>query len=146
MEIKLTKNQYGNLMRLVYLGNWLVNAFRMEHEIIKKYNDIEQYIFSFAKEAGLNKYIEYIEKYGKFFPTRELEEDEEIMELIDEYENEIFWDELINRLALRDLINKYGEDTIEKMSFEDRIKKKSPFIDKYEREFEENGIKNFMIK
>ena len=146
MEIKVTKKQYKDLMRLVYIGNWLVNAFRMEHEHIKKYNDIEQYIFSFAQEAGLKKYIEYVEKYGKFFPTRELEEDEEIIELIDEYENEIFWDELINRSALRDLINKYGEDTIKKMSLEERIKKKSPFIEKYEREFEENGIKNLIIK
>jgi len=28
MEIKLTKEQYENLLRLVYLGNWMINAIR----------------------------------------------------------------------------------------------------------------------
>ena len=28
MEIKLTKEQYENLIKLVYLGNWMINAIR----------------------------------------------------------------------------------------------------------------------
>ena len=30
MEIKFTKEQYENLMKLVYLGNWMINAIRTD--------------------------------------------------------------------------------------------------------------------
>jgi hypothetical protein len=28
MEIKLTNEQYENLLKIVYLGNWIANAIR----------------------------------------------------------------------------------------------------------------------
>lgn len=146
MKIELTKKQFENLLKLVYLGNWLTNAIRIENERIKKYDDIEQYIFSFAKEAGLEKYIEYVEDYDKFFPTKKLEENPEIMGLIDEYGEENFWDELIDKLSIRDFLEKYSETTIEKMEPIERMKKISACAQKYEEEFAKNGIENLVIK
>jgi len=44
MEIKLTKEQYKNLIMLVYLGNWMINAIRSGAKgdpQIEEYNEIE---------------------------------------------------------------------------------------------------------
>ena len=73
MDIKLTKDQYENLIKLVYLGNWMINGIRLHDEQVEKYEKIEQYIFSFAKDAEMEKYIEYDGKSKKFFPTGEFE-------------------------------------------------------------------------
>ncbi|MEA2005081.1 MAG: hypothetical protein U9O50_02260 [Acidobacteriota bacterium] len=58
----------------------------------------------------------------------------------------MFWDELIDRFAKRDFINKYGQEAIRKMDLEERFGKLQPFINKYEREFEKYGIENLIIK
>jgi hypothetical protein len=148
MEIKLTNEQYENLLKIVYLGNWMINAIRSGNEgdeQIEKYNEIEQHIFSFAKDAGLEKYIEFDEKYNQFFPTVELEEDSEIQKYLEDYNDEIFWQELADKLGTRDFIRKYGIEAIEKMDPEERFLKHQEFIIKYEEEFEKNGIENLEI-
>jgi len=43
MKIELTKEQYKNLIKLVYLGNWIVNSIRSGEEDdkrIEKYENI----------------------------------------------------------------------------------------------------------
>ncbi len=145
IKIEFTKAQYENLIKLVYLGNWMINAIRTD-DIVKKYDDVEQHIYSFAKDVGLDKYIEFDSKFNKFFPTKELEEDEEMEKYREEYDDEIFWDEITDRLARRDLIRKYGENAIKKMTWKERSEKEYPFIEKYEKEFAKYGIENLEIK
>lgn len=145
MEIKLTKEQYENLLKIVYLGNWMINAIRLEDEQIKKYDQVEQYIFSFAKDVGLEKYIEFDKKYNQFFPTREFEENPEMEQYRVEYDNEVFWQELADRLGTRDFIKEYGQEGIEKMDQKERFLKREEFIIKYEEEFEKNDIKNLEL-
>jgi|UniRef100_A0A7C6E9Y0 hypothetical protein len=140
MEIKLTKKQYENLLRLVYLGNWVINSIRPPDELIEKYEELEQYIFSLAESAGLGKYVVFAKEDNRFYPTPELEEDPELCQYLEEYDTRTFWDELIYRLARRDLIRHYGIDEIKKMDPKERIVKESRFIEKYAQEFEKHGI------
>lgn len=49
-------------------------------------------------------------------------------------------------MAERDMIEKYGEDAVRKMEFEERINKEQPFLDMYGKEFEENGLKKSEAK
>ena len=146
MDIKLTKDQYENLVKLVYLGNWMINGIRLHNEQVKKYEELEQYIFSFAKDGEMEKYIEYDTNSKKFFPTKELEMESDIENYRQEYEDEVFWEELADRLARRDFIRKYGEDSIKKMDRKERFEKEEPFVEKYEEEFEKYGIERIDIK
>lgn len=149
MKIELTKEQYENLIKLVYLGNWMINAIRSGTEDeprIEKYDELEQYIFSFAKEAGLEKYIEFDEKYNQFFPTREFEESAELEQYMEDYDDEVFWQELSDRLGIRDFTRKYSADDIKKMDQKETFLKKQEFIIKYEEEFYKYGIDRLGIK
>ena len=145
MKINFTKKQYEDLVKLIHLGTWMINAHRTD-DIVEKYEDLEQYILSFYKDFGIEKFIEFDKELNKFFPTREFEEDTDVEQYIDEYNNDIFWEELIDRLARRDFIREYGEDKVLKMTWEERFEKEQPFIDKYDEEFEKNGIENLDIK
>lgn len=142
MEIKLTEEQYKTLVEMLYLGEWMINACRSPKETIKKYQDLEQHVYSFAKAGGLERYIEYDEESKKYFPTKELEMESEAEEYRLEFENETFWDELIERLSLRDLISQLGEETVEKLDGVKRYKRQSVFINKYNKEFAKHGIEN----
>lgn len=145
IEIKLSKAKYEDLVKLVYLGNWMINAIRIDDKI-EKYDRIEQYVYSFTKDASLENLIEFDSELNKFFPTKEFEEDSDAERFRSEYDNEIFWEELIDSLARRDFINEYGEGAIRKMTWQERLEKEHPFIEKYEKEFEKHGIENLEIK
>ena len=146
MKINFTKKQFEDLMKIVYLGNWMANAHRTDDRI-EKYNEIQDYIFSFAKDFGFEEYSDDdAVGDGKFYPTRTFEEDADINKLHDEYDEETFWDEIIDRLGHRDSIKKYGVDKIKKMSREERFDKLCKCEEKYAEEVEENGVERLEIK
>lgn len=144
--IEFTKEQYESLMKQLYLGNWMINAFRMSDEIIKRHDDLEGYIMSFAKDFGLEKYIDYDKGKNKYYPSLKFEEDKEINGYINDYNENAFWDELERSLAARDLYKEYDESEIKRMTFEERFKKMSCYEEKYEKEFELHGVENVEIK
>ena len=144
MKINITNKQYKSLMKLAYLGNWLANASRGADETIAEFEDITQYVFSFVREYHLESWVERHDESDKWFPTKELEE--RLSPLIDEYNEDNFWEDLVFDLARRDLIDRYGEDEVEKMDLKELITREQPFLDKYEQEFSKNGIRNLRIE
>lgn len=149
-KIELTKEQFEALLKLVYLGNWLANANRdgsNENPHLEEYEKIENYIFSFAEQFGLDEYVDEEEaEKGKFYPTRLFEEETDVQKLIEEYDEETFWDELIDRLGDRDFFRHYSKDEIQKMTRDERFEKLYEFIDKWADEINEHGIERLDTK
>lgn len=144
MKINFTKKQYEDLIKLLHLGNWMINAHRTD-DYVEHYEDLEQYILSFYKDFGMEKHVEYDKEFNEYFPTREFEEDTDVDQYKEEYNDCTFWDELIDRLARRDLIKEYGEAAVLSMTMEEIIEKEQPFIQIYEDEFEMYGVDNLEI-
>ena len=149
-EIELTKDQLLALLKAVYLGNWMANAHRdgsQEYPHREDYEAIEDYIFSYAKQFGFDKYVDDEDAAeGRFYPTRDFEERTDVAELHDEYDEESFWDELIDRLGERDFHRHYSQDEIKKMNRDERFARLNEFIDKWTDEINENGIERMEIK
>lgn len=147
MKINFTKKQYENLLKIVYLGNWMANAIHDRSEedpIDKDLEEIENYIFSFAKDFGLDNYVEYDEGHKKYFPTNDF--DELAHKYIEEYDDDAFWEELSGRLGERDFLEKYPKEEIEKMDKEDHFLKEMDCQIYWEEEFEKNGLKKIGIR
>lgn len=142
MEIDFTREQFEKLLDLTYLGNWAVNSYRIDDRI-EEYEDLTEYLLSFAIAFGFKEKIDFDEGEGRYFPSRRFEEKN--LEFIEEYEEESFWDNLILRLAERDIIREYGEDAVNSMDWEEREKKKAPYLRKYQKEIDENGIENLEV-
>lgn len=150
MDIEFSREQFFVLLKTVYLGNWMINANRdggAEDPHKKEYEEIEDYVFSFAKRFGLDEYVDDEDaKNGKFFPTRKFEEETDVHELHEEYDEETFWDELIDRLGDRDFHKNFSKEEILKMNQDERFEKLYEFIDKWADEISENGIEKLEIK
>jgi len=144
MKIELTRKQYEALIKLIYLGEWVINAYRTDDRL-REFEEVEQHILSFYEEFGMERNICFDKELKRFFMTREFEAESHVHDYIDEYNENTFWDELIFRLARRDLIERYGEEAIKNMDLEEMMQKEGVFIDEYEEEFERNGIKNLVI-
>ena len=142
MEIKFTRDQYAQLMRLVYLGNWVVNGFHSE-DIDEESDALEDYVYSKARDCGLEKTTYYDEEQNAWYPKSSTE-DEWLADL-DEYKNDAFWVELEYRLADRDLVSRYGEKAVDGMSSDERQDEERKLVDQYYEEFQKNGLKNLVL-
>ena len=88
----------------------------------------------------------YDEQMGKYFPTREHDENSPVRPFIEEFEENTFWDELADRLADRDMLRKIGEKKLLSMTREQRFEAHFDFEGRYQQEFEKHGIGRLEIK
>ena len=148
MKIDLTRKEYRDLLDMLYIAEWILNAHRVgEDPRTKRYSKLEQKFYAFAKAMKFENLIEYAPEFKKYFPTKEYEETSSSHPFIDEFENESFWDELTNRLSARDLAKKLGGfDKIDELSFEERITRLGELEEFYRDEFEQNGLENLQLR
>lgn len=143
INIEFSEDQYKTLLKLSYLGNWMINSFQTDDNE-DDCDALESYIFSFADEVGLEQYVDTENGNQRSYPSSELEDELNIY--IDRYNDDVFWDELVERLAWRDFTKRYREEEIKKMTHSERLHNINPLIKKYSDEFSESGIDNIILK
>jgi hypothetical protein len=145
VKIPFSRKQYEYLLKVLYLGNWMINAHRTDKGVVE-YRSLENHIYSFCRGFGMEHLVEYDEEMKEYFPSRQLEESPDVERFREEYDNETFWGELIERLARRDLIEMYGEEEAGRMALEEIMEREQPLLDRYEMEFSEHGVDNLEIR
>ena len=148
MKINFTKKEYLLLLDVLYMADWVLNAHREadEKEDTREYEKLEQKILSYAKKMGMEKYVDFDPEYNMYFHSRFFEETRRAQEFIDEFENDCFWEELINRLTKRDFLKSFSEKEIKEMDPYTRFERLLELSEKYSDEFEKNGLKNILVK
>lgn len=144
VKIEFTEKQFKALLKLSYLGNYMINGIRTKPNRLKEFDELAERIYSFAHKAGCSEYIEYDKEDKTSRPDAKLEE--EVDDLIEDYDDNVFWEELILRLSQRDLRREYGKEAVEKMELRERLQKQTELEKVYLEEFEENGIENLELR
>lgn len=127
------------------MGNWMANASRTE-DMIQEYEDIQAYVLSHAKDFDLAHFVtEGSEINGVSVPSQKLETDEDIEKMITEYDEEVFWEEMIERMTIKEIFGLMSEDEIEGMQEEEFIELYETVREKYEEEFDDNGLVNLEV-
>jgi len=136
--ISLTDEQYKHLVKLAFIGEWILNAQNVGIEF-KEEAQVVQYLYSNSKNFGLTNW------FNSMHDEWELKEDFVfgITPVIDEYCDNEFWPILIEKLVDRDLktaiaLNKISNEE----DFEYFIENQR---EKYIKEFEANEIDNLQI-
>jgi len=135
-KIELTNEQYIALIKLVYLGHWMATSIYEDHD--EELDSLENYLYSFYKNFDMDEWIEFSAKMGSFFPTPEF--DESMGEFVDNYDDFVFWKQLAERMARRDLENELGVEKVEAFDYTELMAHMEPIIDKYTAEFMDNGV------
>ncbi|SHI56314.1 hypothetical protein [Desulfofundulus thermosubterraneus] len=146
VKINLNREEYELLIEIFYIADWVLNAYKTtEDDEIDRYRDLEQKILSRAKEFGLQNIVEWDPSMRVYQYTREFEENNPAMEFIEDFEEDTFWDELVERLSMRDLVEEYGEESVMEMDVFTRLEKLDKYRVKYLEEFEKNGLQNVQV-
>ncbi len=146
ITLEFTNQQFADLVRCVYLAHWMINGIRPEDDKIKRYEDLEQYLYALCSKFGHTDLIEFVKSQNKFFFKDEFSESNEADGYRREYDDEMFWTELIQRLTTRDIIEQNGLESIATLSSREEVEKRQPLLRRYIDEFEQNGVQNLTLK
>lgn len=136
INISLSGEQLTALAKLVYMGEWMLNSHR--DVPLAEFNDATQIIYAEAKSAGMESLVGFDDLAMEFSPTQEF--DAEMYPYIEEYDDDMFWEEFIDRMALRDMLKTYTMEQLATMSIEERMRVRQPFIAHYEDVFDRLGM------
>ena len=136
-EIKLSSEQLVSLLKIIYSGEWLINAHR--NKPIKEFEEISDLFFSLAKDLD-----NISDKDSPEYPTNDFENGE-VRDFINEYDNNTFWDELIGHLVNQKFYSDYSTNQIKKMSRMKRFKILCELEDKFTQHIEKNGLSQIVL-
>ena len=128
---------------MLYLADWVMNSHSVE-TVWKEHDKLRKKILSHYQEMGAEDMIEYSEENNDYYEP--IEFDDYIHEkFIKAYDEETFWEELIDQLTKRDAIANIGAEKLQAMENEERFVKLGEISDHYGREFELHGLNRVKI-
>lgn len=146
MKMDITKKEYRLLIEMLYLADWMMHSHAVgEEQLHHEHDALRKKLLSHYKEMEAADIIEYSEKLDDYYENSDY--DEYIhAKFIAPYDNENFWNELIDRLAERDVINAIGIEKLKSMEGMERVMKIEEIRKKYSNEFEECGLKHVTVQ
>jgi hypothetical protein len=148
MKVSFTAKEYRQLLELVHLGMWAVTAYQGEDTAAaRRYFDLDQQLLDLATEMGCADFVEKRED-GTLQPSPKLSEDERIRDIQGEFQNDVFWHELVSRLSDRDLSGERAHRVLDTPgvepppSSEEQLKK---LEERYWAEFEKNDLASVVV-
>ena len=146
MKILFTKSEYRTLLDMIYIAEWVLTAYDEEPDETKeKYHHLAQKIYSHAKEMGWESLVDVSAADNLYLPNRTYEDKSGVHELIEQYEADSFWDQLVDRLTERDVEIKSGVANQQKLSDAAYVALADPITEAYEREFAAYGIERLIV-
>jgi hypothetical protein len=142
ITLELSGKQYNDLVKLVFLGS-MVTEEVTEDESLAGFTALQQKVYAASGPGKENLYISYDSKEDEYFLAEDLEN--ELMDLIEEYDESRFWETLVMRLTLRDLQKKFSEKELQEMPDEKGNKEMEIIHNYYINEFDDHDLDNLKV-
>ena len=134
----------ARILELAYLGLWVAGA-RPEDPAAapERYAELAQKLFELATPFGCADLVE-ADAGGGLRPAEKLTEGP-VREKIDQFLDDTFWTELVQRLAERDLRAELGATKLADELTEGEAARLTALEDRYWREFEQAGVDHLVV-
>jgi hypothetical protein len=139
LNITLTPQQYQKLVELTYLGEWVINA----HHDTEYQDDQATDALRALLAAHPLPEVTHDDETGQYYMSTAWSERLYDTYILD-YDDHVFWDELTERLAQRDLARSRGVSP-DDITRDDDLPELRPLEDHYREELEEHGIERLDI-
>ncbi|MDB5178668.1 MAG: hypothetical protein JWN01_611 [Patescibacteria group bacterium] len=140
MNVQLTSDEYRKLIELAYLGEWMINAHHDPDFQDEAAGKVLQHLLSAHPVEGATRDDETGEYLMDTEWTERLYDD-----YVVDYDDHVFWDELIERLAQRDLAKDRGV-ALDDIDRDDDLFELRPLEDRYRDELEEHGLDRLDVR
>ena len=142
-----TPKEYARLLELAHLGMQVIAAHQgYDTPAARRYEEIEQKLFDLATPLGCADLVT-VGSDGRLAPSEKILEDERLAKIIGDHNNDVFWHELVARLADRDLATEQARQSLGGKGGPpiDADARVSEIEDAYWEEFEKNDLANVIL-
>ncbi len=144
MEFKLTKKELETLVELAVMSDWVMTSNDAEEDNRKTpYVKLLKKIYKFAHENGCEKQIHFQEDTKDYYPDHDWEEEAQATKFIQEFEENTFWDELLDRLSKEAMEKRFQNDLPK--DFDEQFEAYAEIYGQFEEEFESYGLNRLQI-
>jgi hypothetical protein len=149
MKIDLKEEEYRSLVDLLSLAGCMLEGYGRGNDSKKSACfELEQKLMSLAEDAGCQDLIERDVETGTYLRKWSRHRKENAVEWLYQYNDDVFWEELIVRMAERDL---QSLRAVEEGAGDAPRQKEKPSrlveLEKhYEKEFVANGLDNLVLR
>jgi hypothetical protein len=140
LNLTLTPDQYRKLIELAYLGEWVINA---QHDTEYQDDEASEVLQHLLATHPLPQ-VTHDDETGQYYMDSDWVERLYDTYILD-YDDHVFWDELTERLAQRDLARQRGVSP-DDVNRDDDLLELRPLEEHYRQELEENGIERLEVK
>jgi hypothetical protein len=150
MKVTFTAKEYARVLELVHLGLHVVTGYQgKETAAAQRYAETVQKLLELATPLGCADLVE-AGSDGALALAPKLTEDERVEKVISEFANDVFWHELVARLADRDCSSEQARRLLESATpgvdpppaIEDRVKE---IEDRYWAEFQKFDLNHVVV-
>ena len=147
MHLRFSDDELATLIEMLSLAANVASWNRRpgSDEGVAAFEALEDKILGKAKVAGFGEAIGWDEERQRHVVSREFAEKAFFSECYDEFRTENFWEELVVRLADRDLQRSIGKEAWEKLGEEERRRRTSEIEKNYWQEFTARGIERVAV-
>ena len=151
-KIEFTKKEFWDLLRAIYLADWVANAIcTSESKKDKGISKIRNKVLMEVSETEFEDYADFDSENNQVYPSWKLDDEPTTRALIDRYNEETFWEEIFEKLTDRDIVKHIStldlkeQMRIAKFDFMDRIELEEPFRKHWDKELRKHGIDRLEI-
>lgn len=143
MKVSFTAKEYMRVLELAQMGLHVAASSSEEPDVVpERYAALEQKLLELAAPLGCADLVEASPE-GSYLPASKLETG--VAEKLEEFSEGVFWRELVERLAERDLRTELGPTKLGDELNEEETKRLEEIEDRYWREFETCGTDHLVL-
>jgi len=144
MKASFTTRDYARILELAHLGLWVAGSRPDEPgSAPDRYAEVAQKLFGLATAFGCADLVGEDEA-GGWRPSEKLA-DGPAREKLDQFLDDTFWTELVQRLAERDLRAELGATKLSDELSPEETTRLTALEDGYWREFEQRGVDHLVV-
>ena len=142
MHLRFSEEELATLIEMVSLATEVanINPQDKQHAGYARFEGLENKILESAKHHGMGSVIEFDQARGKNRVTEAFQQESFFQECLEEFRDASFWEELMIRLAERDVLREVGEAAFLALSDEEKEKLTKPQEKRYWQKFSTKGI------
>lgn len=142
MHLRFTDEELATLVEMVSLATEMANMNPNDegNAGFTRFEAIENKVLEAAKHTGMAEIVEYDVERGKNRVTETFQESSFFQRCFDEFRNAVFWEELMARLAERDLTREMGPAAYRALDEQERLKRLEPLEKRYWAKFQKDGM------
>lgn len=147
MQMRFTDEELLTLAEMLSLACWVSSFNQLPGSDFKaeRYETLLDRVLDRLVQAGMGKLIELDPVSNRPRLKKEFEEKTYAFQSYDEMRNAAFWEDLMIRLAEREMVRKYGEKKWASISEDERRNLARNAEERYWKELQVNGFKNIHL-